>query len=300
MEEQDRSEPADEAPEADAPAAVDVQAALADALAAALSRRLRAAAAHPGGARAQTYDGFRGAIPERSFCFRLNDSDGAAGCVEITPPIAFPLLGTLLGGGEIEACVPDRPLTRIERRVLGRVASWVAEAATAVLPGGPPLRPAPDDDSAEDLAADRNVVVLTFTLELHHQVGTLRLCLPQELAPPHLAREAHHHATGRYVPAEDAGPTSSAPLELSVTVEDCAIPAEDLADLARGDILVTDAEAGGEVIVRVAGIPKYAGQLGAADGKRAVKITRRLDDQSPAAPAADRVDIDGPESIDKG
>ena len=308
MEDQDRSEPAEaaaggdgeEALSADAPAGVDVQAALAEALTAALSRRLQAAAVHPGGARAGTYGQFRGGIREQSCCFRLTDDTGAAGCAEITAPIAFPLLGKLLGGGESEACVPDRPLTRIERRVLGKVADWVADAAAGMLPDGPRLRRAPEEDGPDDLPADQDVVVLAFTVELHHQVGTLRLCLPRELAPADLATPGRIHPTGRYVPADGAHAASSAPLELSVTVEDCAIAAADLADLARGDILVTDADAGGEVIVRVAGIPKYAGQLGAADGQRAVKITRRLNDGSPAGPATDRVDLGGAESIDKG
>ena len=54
----------------------------------------------------------------------------------------------------------------------------------------------------------------------------------------------------------------------------------DITDLSRGDRLVADAAADAEVIVHGAGIPKFGARLGAAEGKRAVRIIRRLDPPS--------------------
>ena len=64
------------------------------------------------------------------------------------------------------------------------------------------------------------------------------------------------------------------PVEISVTAAegDVVLGPDELADLSAGDILTTDAPAGGEVIVRVAGIPKYRARLGACNGRRAVTI----------------------------
>jgi flagellar motor switch protein FliM len=62
-----------------------------------------------------------------------------------------------------------------------------------------------------------------------------------------------------------------------VAVEGVDLSPEELARMEAGDILSTDSDADGEVIVRIDGVPRFAARLGSADGRRAITITRRLD-----------------------
>jgi len=126
-------------------------------------------------------------------------------------------------------------------------------------------------------AAHEPVTVVVFHLVLAGQAGTLRLCLPQALGPVGAAGPAARMPSG--------------PIEISVATAEIDLSASELADLAAGDILMTDTPAGSEVVVRVAGIPKFGGRLGTCNGQRAVTITRRVGDRDQMPQAHD---TDGP------
>ena len=57
------------------------------------------------------------------------------------------------------------------------------------------------------------------------------------------------------------------------------IAPDQLSALEIGDVISTDVSVDGEVTVRLAGIPKYIGQLSTVDGKKAITITRKITDQ---------------------
>jgi hypothetical protein len=105
-------------------------------------------------------------------------------------------------------------------------------------------------------------VVATFELALGGRVGTMRLC-----------------GCGRLAEAAGAAPNrrgASAALKLTASIEAGELDADELDALAEGDVIVTDLPVGGEVIVRVGGIPKFAARLKLTDGRKTVQITRRL------------------------
>ena len=84
--------------------------------------------------------------------------------------------------------------------------------------------------------------------------------------------------------APTAAPTGTSsvpigPLELSVVVQDIAVSHEELSQIESGDILLTDTAEGGEVLVRIAGIPRFYARLGVSNGRRAIQITRRIDEK---------------------
>ena len=227
---------------------------------------------------------FAASVEEPSCCLRVvagaaNGAEAAGSSsppawMEISPQVAYPILDRLLGGTGRECYVPNRPLTAIERKLLWRVAeeaigcigrSWrsasLAIAGGSIAPAAIPPAEAPED-----------VLVLKFTLALGRHAGAMRLCLARRLLPAAAPED-------QYLAGEDRGAHAPAgsPLELSVVVQDPAVTAEELAELGKGDILVTDADADGEVIVRVAGIPKFYARLGASNGRRAIRITRRIE-----------------------
>lgn len=216
---------------------------------------------------------FLNAVEEPTCCLPLTVSSpcDAPPLVEISPQIAFGLIDRLLGGSVSESYVPTRPLTAIEGRLLKRLCDsaaacltrhWPWAQTTAFLGAGDAMEPPADGMLAQP------VVVAKFSLTMSRHAGALRLCVPASLAP----LMGNAAADGLYQRSR----RGSAPLEVSAVIQDEGMSAEELAALARGDILVTDTASDGEVIVRVAGIPKFYGRLASVNGRRAIRITRRI------------------------
>jgi flagellar motor switch protein FliM len=145
------------------------------------------------------------------------------------------------------------------------------------------------------------VVLAKFTLSMGRQAGAIRLCLPQELvgrlfpadekwgqkwgqAPFSQQRKRsqspHSQSPSSQSPSssgQSPAISSAGPLELSVVVQDIAVSSEELAGIAEGDVLMTDTAEGGEVLVRIGGIPRFYARLGVSNGRKAIQITRRVE-----------------------
>jgi len=227
---------------------------------------------------------FLDALEEPSCCYllvspsdRTPETSEAVAVVAFSPQIAYPMIDRLLGGADADAFLPGRALTNVERRLLRRFAALAAEALQAVWPGGgkrPELQLVEGEFRAGELPflrAEQEVATLTVALSLGRHVGAMQLCVPEWVA----------HADDA---AQPYRPQAEGPLELAASRQAVIDPAE-LVDLAPGDIVITDSATDGEVVVRIAGIPKFAARLCASDGKRAVTITRKLGDAGDAAPA---------------
>jgi flagellar motor switch protein FliM len=210
--------------------------------------------------------------------------------LEVSPQIAFPIIDRLLGGSGKEWYVPCRACTAIERRLLHRVGEAVAEGLSRAGPdgGAESLRWRCAAEAAElpDSSQTGPVVLAKFTLSMGRQAGALRLCLPRGLLArllPAAATDGPPEAAAR--PAGTAPPhgqtaaRQAGPLELSVVVQDIAISREELAQIEEGDILMTDTAEGGEVLVRIGGIPRFYARLGVSNGRKAIQITRRVDER---------------------
>ncbi len=274
--------PAVPVPPADPPAPAPDARTFAQAAAAELARDLSRLLSddlrvHPMHRREQSYGEFARGLAERTSCYALAaPADGPASermWIELDPAIAFALVSRLLGSAEAERVVPQRPLTLLERRLLGRTVQAAAHTLARLLHLEPPAcpcwsgglwAPAPPDRE------DEPVSVFRFALELRRRSGAMRIAVASSLLAG--AWKAAAGPEGGEPPRR-----SIAPLELVVDVEGGPMGPEEARALAEGDLLVTDANADGEVIVRVAGIPKFAARLGHANGRRAIRITRRID-----------------------
>ena len=233
----------------------------------------------PAGWSRQPYSEFLATLSRYTCCHMLAagapapaaaQADGAEATdrvwVDADRGVAFALIDALLGGRE-GAYVPDRALTGVERGLLRHVVDLVAESLGHCWPGEQSRLFEVVDDASPHPAApgrpEQPVTVVTFRLGLAGQTGALRLCLPESLLS----------ARRDGVPPRRR---TAGPVEISVVTAEIELSQAELADLAAGDILMTDTPADGEVIVRVAGIPKFRGRLGTCDGRRAVTITRRM------------------------
>jgi len=212
--------------------------------------------------------GFLNSVEDGSCCFRLGAEGEGDVWLEFSPPLAFVIIDCLLGDPQPGQFVPRRPMTGIERQLLARVAVLARDCLRRPAAGGESKRSFSVGALPESIG-DRPAGALTATFEISvaEESGTMRICVA----------EATRRAESSFAAAGE-----SAPIELSATITDTDIDAADLAGLACGDVITTDTLAEGEVVIRIAGIPKYLGKLGAMNGKRAITITRRLDGRPPA------------------
>lgn len=201
---------------------------------------------------------------------------------ELAPPVAHAMVDCLMGG--VGSPAPERPPTSIERRVLRRVVEAAADSFTRACADRAPLTLRLTDDhpdlSPETISEDTQATVLvaSFTVAITGTEGTMRVCLPTSLVGLIAGGGGAGDENVRGEEArEDAGGES---VELSAAAPEAPVPSEELADLAPGDVLVTDVDADAELIVRVDGREEFGARLGSRNGKRAVTITRRIEQES--------------------
>jgi flagellar motor switch protein FliM len=231
---------------------------------------------------------FRKTVLEPSCCFALRSAEqspeqppdqNAEGTLllEICPEIAYVIIDRVLGGSSEGAFIPTRGLTGIERRLLRRIALLIADnlSGTFPTPGQQKFRVL----GGELSAGEETALVVTLSLTIFRYVGSIRLCIPQALvatlAPSGV--EAQRSDLGAYLAEPSPSESPGAPVEVTIAVEGITLSPDELAHLDLGDVVTSDTPVDGEVIVRVAGVPKFAARLGTSDGRRGIIITRRID-----------------------
>jgi flagellar motor switch protein FliM len=215
-----------------------------------------------------SYGKYLKSVDDPESCWVLGSSFGAV-WVELSPRIARRIVGLLLGGSGSPPPPSGRNLTVIERSVLQRVVDRIADTVGRFL--NAELTQGGSQDSQSD--HQEQVIVGGFRFAVGDAAGTMRLCIPQRLlvlAAGGDETEAKHSEEPR---------ATNRPVELSVVAGETTLPAADLADLAPGDVLVTDVDADDEIIVRLNGKSAFAGRLGSRNGKRAITIIRPLDEE---------------------
>jgi flagellar motor switch protein FliM len=193
-------------------------------------------------------------------CLYILAGEGkSGGWVQISPSIFFPMIDCLLGGDGTGMTGSERAMTYVERQLGRRIVARIAETVQQELgvPGCPPLHPS---EAPEPPPPGQPFLEISFAVRLGEQAGMLRVAMdPQSV---------------RSLPVAEGGRPLGI-MELTVTSLETGVPADELATLAPGDILATEIDAGQDVVVRLAGIPKFVGRLGAYEGRRAVTISAR-------------------------
>jgi flagellar motor switch protein FliM len=192
--------------------------------------------------------------------YYLQAGGRSAGWVQFSPNVFFPMLDCLLGGDGKRSVLPDRGMTYIERHLGRRIIARVADKTGEALGGGadPRLVPA---EAPQGTPGQQPFLEISFAVLVADQPGMLRIGLDPTVV--------------RALPVAEGGRPLGI-MELTVTSPETPVPAEELTGLAPGDILATEIEADHPVVVRLAGIPKYSGRLGAYEGRRAVTIIEAL------------------------
>ena len=228
-------------------------------------------AVRPAGWKRQPYGQFVSGLQEPNCSFLLTDAerDHFRVWLEMPHGPACVMVDALLGdSGEAGADETDRPLTSLDsqllRRLIDLAAGSVGQPWLTGTSAGPALRgESPAAGDTEDDGRGDSVLVFAFDLTVGSRSGRMRLCAPQSLFGPDAA-------------AQRDGP--GGPVELSAALPDMSVSPNELAGLACGDIVTTDSAGDEEIIVRIAGIPKYRARLGICNGRRAITITGPITD----------------------
>ncbi len=241
------------------------------------------------GADQLSYAEFVASLPSPT-SFNLIDSPPLKGqvCLEISPPIVYPIIDRLLGGRGDEVFVRQRPMTLIETRLIGKI---VGRATAALAEAWEPLRkidfsPGPmgsDPRALHVVPPNEMVVVVGFEIRLGNRAGTMNLCFPFTVIEP--VREnlavGSSSRSGRHPGGPEWGRLigrrlAEAPLELTSILAETSVTVAELRDLEVGDLILTEKPADAPVTLLVGDVPKYLAALGRHRGNRAVRILRPI------------------------
>ncbi len=215
-------------------------------------------------------------------------------CLEISPLIIYPIIDRLLGGTNTELFIPQRPMTLIETRLIGKVTS---RALTALGEAWASIKPITFEITATEsnpqlvqiVPPNEVVVVVGFELKMANRAGTMNLCIPYNVIEPIVAELSSQSwfTTPKAGRAEEtkqkiAVTLNRAALTVTGLLAETTITLSDLMNLSVGDVLTTERSASSPVVLCVENEKGFLGNIGQFKGQRAVKVMR-------AVTASDRV-----------
>jgi len=239
-----------------------------------------------------TYSEFIHSLPNPT-CFNLLQAPPLEGqmCLEISPLIIYPVIDRLLGGSSAEMFIPQRPLTMIEERLVGRLTNRALQCLTEVWSALIEVKfEVTETESNPHLvqivAPNEVVVVIGFEIKMGTRAGTMSFCIPFNVIEPVMGKLATRSwlAYRRRGDQEDVQHRLShalerAQIELQAYLAETTITLGELMNLQPGDIIKTDKPANSEMLICAEGQNKYAGRMGKYKDKRAIRITRRASNE---------------------
>jgi flagellar motor switch protein FliM len=206
-------------------------------------------------------------------------------CLEISPLIIYPVIDRLLGGSNAELFIPQRPLTMIELRLVGRITdralACLTEVWSALVPVKFTLGEVESNPHLVQIVAPNEVVVVVgFEIKMGTRAGTMSLCIPFNVIEPVMGKLAAQGwvAYQRRASAEDragdiARTLAGAEIGLQAQLARTTITVRELMNLQPGDIIQTTKPATAPVVVQAEGRNKFYANLGRHKDNRAVRIT---------------------------
>jgi len=234
-----------------------------------------------------TYSEFIHSLPNPTN-FNLLTAEPLEGqlCMEISPLIIYPIIDRLLGGSNSELFIPQRPLTLIEQRLVGRITDRALVSLTEVwnelidvkfkiteVESNPHL--------VQIVAPNEVVVVIGFEIKMAGRAGTMSFCYPFKVIEPVMSKLlsqgwlAYQRRTSADDRSEDiARGIGVTKVGLTAYLAETTITVRELLTLQPGDIVQTQKPVNSDLILQVEGCNKFAGELGRHKDNRAMKITR--------------------------
>ncbi|HNQ24250.1 MAG TPA: flagellar motor switch protein FliM [Phycisphaerae bacterium] len=234
-----------------------------------------------------TYSEFIHSLPNPTN-FNLLTADPLEGqmCLEISPLIIYPIIDRLLGGSNSDLFIPQRPLTLIEQRLVGRITdralSTLSEVWTELVAVKFVIVEVESNPHLVQIVAPNDVVVVIgFEIKMGGRAGTMSLCIPFNVIEPVIGKLVAQGwlAYQRRTTVEDksteiAQGVGATRVDVVAYLAETTIKLHELLHLQPGDIIQTTKPVGSEIILQVTGRNKLAGKLGRHKDHIAIKITR--------------------------
>ena len=236
-----------------------------------------------------TFSEFTGSLPNPT-CFSLLSCEPLEGsmCLEVSPLIIYPIIDRLLGGCNADLFIPQRPLTAIEMRLVGKILDRaqrsLEEAWQQIVPLHVKLQETESNPALVQIVPPNEVVVVVgFELKMGGRAGTMSLCMPYNLIEPVIEKlsnqtwAAYKRNRGdRQLRHRMATHLDSARLNVSAVLADTTITLHELMSLQTGDVILTEKPASAPLTLSVEDKRKFIGHLGQHRGNRAFKVSRPI------------------------
>jgi flagellar motor switch protein FliM len=236
-----------------------------------------------------TFSEFTHSLPNPT-CFSLIDCEPLDGtmCLEISPLIIYPVIDRLLGGSNADLFIPQRPLTAIEMRLVGKIldrgVSALKEAWQNVKEINFNVTETESNPALVQIVPPNEVVVVVgFEMKMGGRAGTMSLCIPYNVIEPLIEKLSNQTWAAYKRQSRDAkmrtrlaGHLDAARLGVSTILADTTIKLSDLKNLEVGDLILTEKPATAPLTLQIEGKRKFIGQLGQYKGNRVFRVDRTL------------------------
>ena len=229
---------------------------------------------------------------ENPTCFNLLYSEGLEGSIilDLNPSIVFPIVDRLLGGGRESAqTVPNRPLTEIELQLVSRITDLAIagfdNAWKNICKLDLSVKQVESNPQIIQIVPPNEVIVLiSFEVTMGEMRGIMNLCIPFNTIEP-LAGKLSSDTWASYSrrasdPQQErklAMGIAQAKVELIAELASTHLTTGDVANLAVGDVILTEQEEGAGLILSIENRTMYRAEAGLFKGHKAVRVTRVLE-----------------------
>lgn len=237
------------------------------------------------GARAYKFDDFLTTLPS-PVCmglFKIDPLKGAA-LMAMDSNFVFTVVDSILGGaGSPTAPGKNRMFTSIELKIMQKV---VLDALVDLQKAWTPLlatnmsliRMEMNPRLVNIVPPEYQIVNMELEIQIEEVSGNITFAIPYMTIDP--IREKLKAGVQLDMMAVDAQWSTrlsaelySAPVELSVELGETQITLQDLLNLKPGDTIMLDNDCDSDLVVKLAGVPKYVGVPGVRGGNKAVQLT---------------------------
>ena len=236
-----------------------------------------------------TFSEFTHSLPNPT-CFSLIDCDPLDGtmCLEISPLIIYPVIDRLLGGSNADLFIPQRPLTAIELRLVGKIldrgVQALKEAWNNVKEINFKVTETESNPALVQIVPPNEVVVVVgFELKMGGRAGTMSLCIPYNVIEPLIEKLSNQtwaaykrHSRDAKMRTRIANHLDAARLSVCTILADTTIKLSELRHLEVGDLILTEKPATAPLTLQIEGKRKFIGQLGQYKGNRVFRVNRKL------------------------
>ena len=236
-----------------------------------------------------TYGEFISALPNPT-SFNLIESDELAGqmCMELSPLIIYPIIDRLLGGTSQDLFIPQRPVTQIESRLISNVTNRGLEALSEAWAGVKEMAfsigsTESNPQLVQIVPPNEVVVVIGFEVKMSNRAGTMSLCIPYNVIEPVMEAVSAQNwfssgSVGRDPSYENrlGGSLAAAGVPVSGVLARTTISLRDLANMAPGDLIMTETPVTRPMVLCIGGEHKFLAHIGQHRNKRALRVIRSV------------------------